>query len=395
MIPFHLARWLDRRLGQPVCVLIGFLRRFRRRKTLSAGPIRNVLVIKMWGLGSIVLASPVFAHLRRHYPTARIAFLTLRQNQGLYEGRPELDDVHFFDMTSFYNALNSFFKLTLWLWREQFEVIIDLEFGSRFTAILTFLSFKSLTIGYVPAGSGKDIFDITIPYTESIHITRVFLRAIDALGLPVADETLLPLPISAADQDQVARFLQEQVGRDFIVLNPNTSALALERLWPPEYFADLGQQLLDRFPDVSLVLIGGPEDHTRVAHVRSLIKSSDRVLQAAGRFSLRQTAYLLSRARVFVSNDSGPLHLGVAMGVPSVGLFGPETPVLYGPRGPRHAAISSGEICSPCISVYNDKVVNCRKDAICMKHITVARVLAAVCQRFSASVEEWNADAFS
>jgi len=81
---------------------------------------------------------------------------------------------------------------------------------------------------------------------------------------------------------------------------------------------------------------------------------------------------------LLVSNDSGPLHLGVTAGIHTIGLFGPESPILYGHQGEKHVSLSAGETCSPCISVYRDKVVNCTKDAICMKKITVDKVFDVI-----------------
>jgi ADP-heptose:LPS heptosyltransferase len=88
---------------------------------------------------------------------------------------------------------------------------------------------------------------------------------------------------------------------------------------------------------------------------------------------------LLRAAALLVTNDSGPLHLADALGTPTVSFFGPETPTLYGPRGPRNTVLYRAIDCSPCISIYNAKTVRCMRSAPeCLSGITVDEALAAV-----------------
>lgn len=384
MIAFNTARRIDRKIGKPLCSIASLVRRFRGKKTVSNERIRKVLIIKMWGLGTIVLASPVFANLKRNCPDCEIYFVTLLQNRDMYEGSPHIDGAAYFDMSGWFRALKSFLKLVGWMWRQRFDVVFDFEIGSRFTALLTAANLRSMTVGYAPAGSGKNVFDITIPYIESTHMTRIYLRSLDALNMKIYDERLLKLPVKAEEKQRVNEFVKSRRLSNFVVFNPNTSDLAIERLWPPEYFAELGKRLLAAFPDLQIVLIGATADVTRVKLLQKSIGFPNRVASTAGTFSIRETSELLSRARVLVSNDSGPMHLGVVAGVPTVGLFGPETPVLYGPRGDNHIAITAGEMCSPCISVYNEKVVDCRRGVVCMKNIPVETVFQAVVERLAA-----------
>jgi len=373
MVSLHLARRVDRGLGQPLCRLLSLFRFLRRRSIPKEEHIRKFLVIKMWGIGSIVQASPIFRNLKANCPQATTTFLTLLQNRDLYEGSPFVDEVLTFDLSTWRSAARSALAILRWMWRERVDVVLDLEIASRLTAIFCYLSPGSLAVGYAPAGSGKDLFDVTIPYTESIHIRRIFLRSLDVLELPILTEELLPLPISDEDEQEVTDWLEEKHIGPFLALNPNSSDLAPERMW--QGFQDLAIKLTALYPRMGLVLIGGPEDRIRVAAICNAVKGT-RIVSAAGRFSLRQTTALLARAHVLVSNDSGPMHLGVLADVPTIALFGPETPTLYGPLGKKHGVVYTGEICSPCISAFNDKVLHCSKDAVCMKNITTEAVLA-------------------
>ena len=115
-----------------------------------------------------------------------------------------------------------------------------------------------------------------------------------------------------------------------MVVNPNAGDMALERRWPPGHVAELLGRLAAE-GDWNLVLTGSVEEREHVEDVRRRSGLGDRVISTAGRLDLAALVALLSEATVFVTNDSGPLHLASAVGTSTVALFGPETPVLYGP----------------------------------------------------------------
>jgi len=93
---------------------------------------------------------------------------------------------------------------------------------------------------------------------------------------------------------------------------------------------------------------------------------------------------------LFVTNDSGPLHIAAALGLPTLSLFGPETPVLYGPKGGNPLIFYKGLYCSPCLSVFNAKTAPCSGQNICMQSISAGKVLEAMRQRFPALWENYG-----
>ena len=167
-------------------------------------------------------------------------------------------------------------------------------------------------------------------------------------------------------------------------MNPNASTMALARRWPVENFV----ALLDRIEQAGLppaALIGSPDEAAHVERVRAAARRPNRVFNLAGRLNLAELIAALRRARLLVTNDSGPLHLAGALGVPTVSLFGPETPALFGPRGDRHIVLYRGIDCSPCISIYNAKTVRCmRGRPECLTGIGVDEVFAAVTRALEA-----------
>jgi heptosyltransferase-2 len=128
-----------------------------------------------------------------------------------------------------------------------------------------------------------------------------------------------------------------------------------------------------------VVLIGSERE---AAYVRRIRDEAGRpnIHELAGALSLGMLAELLQRSKLLVTNDSGPLHLAVALDVPTVSLFGPETPVLYAPpQNGRHIVFFKNIDCSPCINVHNGKLMKCcRTRPECLESITVAEVVRAI-----------------
>jgi heptosyltransferase-2 len=109
------------------------------------------------------------------------------------------------------------------------------------------------------------------------------------------------------------------------------------------------------------------------------------LIDLCGRISVEQLVLLLQRSDLFIGNDSGPLHLAVAAGTPTVSFFGPETPALYGPRGEGHVVLYKDLPCSPCLNVYHSKENSSCRDNVCMNSIEVEEAWTAVRERLRAA----------
>ena len=138
------------------------------------------------------------------------------------------------------------------------------------------------------------------------------------------------------------------------------SELNFERRWPQPSFGELARRLA-REDRLRVVLVGSAGERAYTQRVVEAARDLglEDALNLAGDLSTAELSSLLSRCAVFVSNDSGPMHLAAALGTPTVGLFGPETPLMYGPLGSRVRALYRPPICSPCINVHDNKVASC------------------------------------
>lgn len=394
---YEIALWIDKRLGPLFCALALGLKRTlgtRRVAPPSAG-VERILLLKMWGMGSIVLATPLLTRLRERYPGARIDFLTLRDNQAILAFYPQIDRVITLDLS---RGVVSFLGQTLGLvWRlrrTRYDLLFDLEFFTRFSALLSFLVAPAWSHGFSAKGSQRgQLHDVEVPFNAYAHVTTNFLTLLSGdYMLPVDDSlarstALLPRLVASAEawqrcQEKLRASPGWREGAALVVVNPNAGDMAIERRWPVARFGELLNRLSSR-AEINLVLIGSPAERPHVAQVLIASGCAERLIDLSGRTSIEELVALLERADLLVSNDSGPVHIAAAAGAATVALFGPETPVLYAPlrsrEGQQHRIHYLGLGCSPCMFVHDNKVLSCWfSNARCMDGIVAEDVAASV-----------------
>lgn len=374
MISVPVARIIDRHVGIALCAMLGALGRLlgRNRESMPPDAAARILIIKFWGLGNLVEATPAFRAARARFPDARITFLTLARNRGVFEGYPHFDSIMYMRDHSLAAVFFEFFLLPMRLRRLRPQLVIDLDPIGRFCAIMTFLSGANIRAGFSsPCRYREKLYTRTAPLNENQHVRRIFMDLIKTLNGNDPDLTLDRLPASEESKKRIERLLAEHgvnPGERLVGVNVNASDVAYERRWPAANFAELAGRIAAAFP-VRVVFVGAPGETDYVAAAAALMKQPR--VNLAGKTALGDLAALMEKFELFISNDSGPLHVAVAMNVPTVSFFGPETPLRYGPIDGRHRTLQADEPCAPCISFTNEKQVRCVRDAACMKAISV------------------------
>ncbi len=354
--------------------------------------MKKILVIKFFGIGSLVLATPLLRRIHEVFPNAEVHFLTLSSNReivGMIEG---IDEPVFVDLgRNTVTAILAFMGCLSAVFRRRYEVVIDLEFFTQASAVVSFASFSPIRVGFHSRGVYRGgIQTHRVPFNPYWHVTRNFLNALEPFdpALPPA----APKPHLVVDREPTppVRDLLDELGDNaerYIVINVNAGALVYERRWMPERFAELAARLSKSY-GVTCVFVGAPTEvdyTTRIAEAATG-EGAD-VVNAAGRLDLNGLAQIFARSLMIVTNDSGPLHIASAIGCPVAGLFGPETPVLYGPMSKNSVALFSGRGCSPCINVEHGKRFHCwHPSRLCLEDISVDQAFASIESSFGASL---------
>jgi len=395
-----LRRW-DIWIGRPVCWVITLLYKAKKvfvKKGLINDP-GKILFIKLFGMGSIVLAYPSVAAVKKKYPEASLYFLTFRENEEVLRLTDIIPAGHILSVRkdSLPHLLADVTRSLFYLVRERIDVVIDFEFFSRFTAILSFLirsRFRIGFYGYHTEGLKRGSFiDFQINYNHTLHTSKVFFTLLRPLGIhQEAFEPRLPqLRPSEGFREKIENTLgkanaacrPDAINR-WVIINPNTSDLIELRKWPAGHFVGLTGLLLADDASTGIIFIGSKEERGYVESISgSFEKSPDssRVINIAGMTSIRELIDLFLFADLFITNDSGPAHLAALSDIGSIVLFGPETPALYSPLGGNAHCLYSGLDCQPCVTVYNGKNSFCR-DNICLKQIDPDYVFGLAKQKF-------------
>lgn len=382
-IPMRRLQQADKILGTLAFLALQPLRLVR--KLWKPKPGNTVLMIKFWGIGSIQLLGPAVQSLRQRHPGCPIHILTLIENAEFARRLGLFDRVTTLDVadSSWLRILKRIFTLLVELRRNRFRAVYDFEFFTRFSAVMTFLVRSPESTGFSSPHIWRGwLHSHNFPFNRYWHVGRNFRGlAGGENGHELTWRDLIPAQTNATDERELQDVISESSlagAGPIVVLNPNAGSLSLERRWPPDHFAELARRLI-REEGAQVALIGSAGEAEWTGQVAAMLgpQHGDHVANLAGKLSLGGLGVLLQRADVVVSNDSGPMHLAAAYGAPTLGLFGPETPVMYAPLGSSARALYRPPACSPCINVHENKVANCfRGKPECLLNLTVEDVLA-------------------
>ena len=344
--------------------------------------MKSLLLIRLSSLGDIVLTSPAIRAVRQHFPQARISMLVAKQSADLLTANPHIDEVIPFDRKAGNKDTGEMRRIIRLLRERRFDLAIDFQRKFR-TSLLAYLSGAKHRVGYhqpngilctvrVPDRSNRAVRAGRI--SSSPAIDRYF-TLLHAIGVEATDRTL-ELFITDADRAFSHELMATNgiaATRPKIGLFPGAAWQLRE--WMPDRFAAIGDRAAQEF-DAQVLLFGGPHEERLVEQVADLMTTE--AISLAGTLGLRQLAALIERCDLFLTNDTGPMHIAAAMQTPTVALFGPGDHIRFQPLDPIHTTIRHHVPCNPCKQFTN----RC-KNNICMKLITVDEVWEAVHQNLS------------
>jgi lipopolysaccharide heptosyltransferase I len=314
----------------------------------------KICIIKPSSLGDIVHCLPILPALRALFPDSQVTWVVNSAFRSLLDSHPYLNRVIAFERGNpgiTPRGATASARLCVRLLEEKYDLTIDLQ-GLLRSGLMTAATRARIRVGLADAREGARWF-----YTHRVAAGRLELHAVDrvksvvtALGL---DDYEPSFHISPSNQDiQWARDTLAAVPPPRVVVN--LGARWLTKRWPPEHFAEIARRAARHY-GAGLVCVGSRADEALAASLRSMIEPLP-LLDLSGQTSLMQLAALARESHLFVSNDTGPLHLAAAAGASVIGIYTCTDPRLTGPYGPRVATVKSCVWCAPSFRKSCDRL---------------------------------------
>ncbi len=362
-------KMLDAALGRALCRLLPAA---PRGEGPPAEPPGRVLVIRPGGIGDAVLFVPMLRHLRETWPAARLDLLCERRNRGVVEGIGLVDRIFCYDRP----------RDLLAVLRGGYDLVIDTEQMHALSALVARATGAPRRVGF-GTNSRRRMLTDPVPYDVTLYEARSFLElARVATGREPSWDPDAPFyPVAPAD----AAWVRERLGdlpRPRVAIHPGASIP--QRRWPPSRYGRVARELAEE--GVAIVVLGGPTDGRAARRIARDLAGYPHV-NLAGASTLGQAAAVVAEVDVYVSADTGVLHLAYGVGTRTVHLFGPGVLSKWGPPGRRFRVVRAKDVtCSPCTRYgYTPP---CAQGLACMDRITPEMVLAAVREQLAAAREE-------
>jgi lipopolysaccharide heptosyltransferase II len=309
--------------------------------------IEKILVLRPRFLGDLVLATALTGVLKREWPQAQISFLTEGAYAPALDHHPDLHEVIAFDASRKNNALY-LFRFYQNLRRKKFDAVLDL-FGNPRTALMSFFSGAPTRVGFDLRGRAWAYTRLAPPSSPPLAsgrrpVIEAYLDQARVLGLKTEGPAPTFLKVSDEEKEYVRKVLGRarfRPGERLAVLAPGASWPA--KHWPLEKFVELGARL--KAEGFRILAVFGPKEKKLVEGFQDRMDKDWILLQEP---SLRGLMAFIEAADLLVANDAGPMHIGPAVGTPTLGIFGPSEPEVWFPYGAPHRVFYAEVPCAHC-----------------------------------------------
>ncbi len=334
----------------------------------------RILVFQTAFTGDVILTLPMIQRLKRIWKDALIDIVAVPSAAAVLAQHPSLHKVISYDKKNTERGLGAAVRLARRLRSAAYDVAL-IPHRSLRSASLCYAAGIPRRIGF-STSAGRLLLTDVVRYDTTKHEILRNLSLLEPLGIPAGAEELPTLYPSSEDVQSVERFLAERNVRSdahLIAIAPG-SVWATKR-WLPERYHELARRLSEE--DFVVVLIGGKDDAALGEQIAAGLAPTS-LLNAVGRLTVLQSAELIRRCRVAVTNDSSPMHIAVAMRTPVVAIFGATVPEFgFAPAGEHDQVVqTNGLPCRPCSIHGGHRCPITTFD--CMKNITVEQVLARI-----------------
>lgn len=335
-----MTRWKNRLKNRLIEWLISAFH--PRKKNAFDAKAPRILIVSTTALGDTLWATPALAAIKKRFPHSYLAFLCQKTGRDVLENQPLVDACFSFEEPLFFSFLSLLFQLRA----KKFQAIFVFHSSQRLVFPLCALLNAEKIIGFRGKNKGLDLFFSHLVEREKVHEIENRANLLQVLGIDSEKKELLYFT-TKEEERRVSLFLKEKgidSKKPIVILHPGASDPY--RRWPADSFADLGNRLKQQI-DCHLLISGVGREKNLIDHLSSKIKGSIPLFPP---LALRDFAALLKISDLLITNDTGPMHLSLAVKAKTLALFIPTNPKTTGPFHTSHGSVVSEKPpCTPCL----------------------------------------------
>jgi lipopolysaccharide heptosyltransferase II len=334
---------------------------------------KKILFIKFEAVGDSLLCLPAIKEVKKK-TKAKIYVICSKANLLVFENQDFIDEIILLDHRKFegkrmYNLINK-------LKKEKIDVVVDTGQSANLSGIMSHLIGKS-SIGFkkLKKATRNKVYTQSVKLDFNKHMVNCYFDLVKPLGVKKPKEVILEkIKISEDVKKKVNKLISNK--KNLVAIH---ACNELEyKVWPKEKFAKIIEYLIKE-KKKNIILLGSiNEKKDNNLLIKNLDKSiQKKIVNLSGETGMRDLVGIMKHVDLFIGNDGGPMHIAASEGIKTIGLFGFETPVRYGPWGKKCESVFKGTKCGPCIKAYNDEWPNCF-NPICIQSITIEEVKKSI-----------------
>jgi lipopolysaccharide heptosyltransferase II len=330
---------------------------------LDKSKIKNILIIKLRGIGDVVLSTIVIDNLKTDFPDAKIDYLVESPSAPGLSGIKQINRVLIFERHNFFSKVS----LAKSIRKNHYDLVLDF-FSNPSTAIITYFSRAKYRMGF-PYKGRRYAYNMFGPHERSkFHAAQLHLESLKINNLSYNNKKL---HYSIGDDSKVFAkkyFNKQSLDNSFVVGICPTGGWVSKKC-DPEKFAEIANTVINSF-NAKVLILWGKSDEEDALKIYTQLEGETILAPAT---TIQELAALISKCSILIANDSGPMHISTAVGTPVLSLHGPTNPHLQGPYGDKHEFLQLEEL--ECI---NCNLLDCPFNHECFKNITSELILKKV-----------------
>jgi lipopolysaccharide heptosyltransferase II len=349
----------------------------------------KILIINPFGIGDVLFTTPAIKAIKDRYPDSFIGYWSNLRVKPILESNPQINkvfalsrgDLKKFYQESFFKGAWSAIKLVCQIKKERFDICLDFSLDHRYSLLAKIIGIRQ-RIGFNYKDRGRFLTKrIDLTGYQQKHVVEYYLELLKFLNISAQNKSLClaVLPESELKAKNILAAAGIEEVDCVIGIAPGAGGSwgkdAIYKHWPALKFAQLADKVAAAFK--AKIIILGDESERKIAEV-IVHAMRNKPINFIGKTSLDILPAVIKNCNLLITNDGGPMHMAVALGVKSVSVFGPVSEIVYGPHPPsdQHVVLKGDMDCRPCYKNFRMPV--CDRDRECLKQVSVDAVFDAV-----------------